>query len=219
MNKFGQLLALSFLVSSLIAIVPAAAKEQVAAEKIATSSGWTIDPAHSSATFSIKHMMISNVNGSFGKLSGNVQYDEKMLPKSMVDAVIDVSSIDTNEPKRDEHLKSKDFFEVDKYPTITFKSKQVTKAADGFKILGTLTMHGVSKDVTLNAEPMGPIVNAHGKLHTGTSASTKLNRKDFGISYHQTLDNGGAMLGDDVKVTLDVELVKPIEKATDKPQG
>ncbi|MBX9877089.1 MAG: YceI family protein [Candidatus Obscuribacterales bacterium] len=190
--------------------LPVAAKEQ-----IATANGWTIDPAHSSARFSIKHMMISNVNGSFGKVSGNVQYDGKNLPKATVEAVIDVNSIDTNEPKRDEHLKSKDFFEVDKYPTITFKSRKITQTKDGFKILGTLTMHGVSKEVTLDAEAMGPIVNAHGKTRTGTSATAKLNRKDFGISYNAALDNGGAMVGDDVKITLDVEMVK----SEDKPQG
>jgi len=208
MKKLGQMLAVSLLVSGLF--LPVSAKEQ-----IATASGWTIDPAHSSARFSIKHMMISNVNGSFGKVSGNVQYDGKNLPKADVDATIDVASIDTNEPKRDEHLKSKDFFDVEKYPTITFKSKKITTTNDGFKILGVLTMHGVSKDITLDAEPMGPIVNAHGKTRTGTSATAKINRKDFGISYHQTLDNGGAMVGDDVKITLDVELVQ----AEAKPQG
>lgn len=213
MKKFGQLLAVSFLVSGLCAL-PGLAKEQIAA-----ASGWTIDPAHSSARFSIKHMMISNVNGSFSKVSGNAQYDEKNIAKSNVEAVIDASSINTNEPKRDEHLKSKDFFEVEKYPTITFKSKKITKTANGFKMLGTLTLHGVSKDVTLDAESMAPVVNAHGKLHTGTSASTKINRKDFGISYHQALDNGGAMVGDEVKITLDVELTKPLDKPADKPQG
>lgn len=208
MKKFGQILAVSLLVAQFG--LAALAKEQ-----IATASGWTIDPAHSSASFSIKHMMVSNVNGSFGKVTGNVQYDGKNLPKANVDAVIDVNSINTNEPKRDEHLKSKDFFEVEKYPTITFKSKKIIPGKDGFQILGTLTMHGVSKDITLTAEPMGPVVNAHGKIRTGTSASAKLNRKDFGISYHQLMDNGGAMLGDDVKIILDVELVQPEAK----PQG
>ncbi|MBX9771016.1 MAG: YceI family protein [Candidatus Obscuribacterales bacterium] len=208
MKKLSQLLAVSLLVSGLL--LPVSAKEQ-----IATSTGWTIDPAHSSARFAIKHMMVSNVNGSFGKVTGNVQYDGKNLPAANVDAVIDVASINTNEPKRDEHLKGKDFFDVEKYPTITFKSKKITTTEDGFKILGTLTMHGVSKDITLNSEAMGPVVNAHGKTRTGTSASAKINRKDFGISYNQALDNGGAIVGDDVKVTLDVELVQ----AAPKPEG
>lgn len=208
MTKLIKMLAVSSVLLGLC--VPVSAKEQ-----IATASGWTIDPAHSSARFSIRHMMISNVNGSFGKVTGNVQYDGKNLPKANVEATIDVDSIDTNEPKRDAHLKTKDFFETDKYPTITFKSKKITPGKDGFKILGTLTMHGVSQDITLDAEPMGPIVNAHGKTRTGTSATTKINRKDFGISYNAALDNGGAMVGDDVKITLDVEMVK----AEDKPQG
>ncbi len=209
MKKFSQLLAVSLLVSGLFA------SQGQAKEQIATSTGWTIDPAHSSARFTVKHMMISNVNGSFGKVTGNVQYDGQNLPKSNVDAVIDVSSINTNEPKRDEHLKSKDFFDAEKFPTITFKSKKITTTDDGFKILGTLTMHGVSKDITLDAEPMGPVVNAHGKTRTGTSASAKVNRKDFGIAFNQALDNGGAVVSDDVKITLDVELVQ----AAPKPQG
>lgn len=208
MTKFTRTVAFSSLLLGLC--LPVLAKEQ-----IATAGGWTIDPAHSSARFAIRHMMISNVNGSFGKVTGNVQYDGKNLPKANVEATIDVNSIDTNEPKRDEHLRSKDFFDAEKYPTITFKSKKVIQDKEGFKILGTLTMHGVSKDVTLDAEPMGPIVNAHGKTRTGTSATTKINRKDFGISYNAALDNGGAMVGDDVKITLDVEMVKSEEK----PQG
>lgn len=216
-TKFAQFLLLTAVIGGLClpAIAPCFAKDQ----QIASASGWTIDPAHSSARFAIKHMMVSNVNGSFGKVSGNVQYDEKSLPKSTVEATIDVASIDTNEPKRDEHLLSKDFFEVEKYPTITFKSKKVTQTKDGFNILGTLTMHGVSKDITLTAEPMGPVINAHGKTRTGTSATAKINRKDFGINYHQLLDNGGAMLGDDVKITLDVEMVKKGEEPKAKPQG
>ena len=155
-------------------------------------------------------MMVSNLAGQFQKVSGTVQYDGKNLNKASVDATIDATSVDTHDSQRDEHLRGKDFFETEKFPTISFKSKQVTAAKDGsFKILGTLTMHGVSRDVTLEAEPLAPAVkDPLGKTRTGTSATTKINRKDFGITYGKNLDNGGAMVGDDVKITIDIELIK-----------
>jgi polyisoprenoid-binding protein YceI len=178
-------------------------------------NAWTIDPAHSTASFAVKHMMISNVNGNFTKLSGNVNYDGKSIADASVNAVINADSVNTNEPQRDGHLKSKDFFDVADYPTITFKSNKIVPGTDGsFKILGTLTMHGVSKEVTLDADALAPIIkDPHGKLRTGTSASTKVNRKDYGISFDKNMDNGGAIVGDDVKITLDVELVKAADSA------
>jgi polyisoprenoid-binding protein YceI len=172
----------------------------------ADSDEWTLDQAHSAANFSIKHMMISNVTGGFGKVTGTVKYDGKHLDKAKIDATIDVTSITTHEEHRDKHLKSPDFFDVEKYPTITFKSTSIEPGSDGFKIHGDLTIHGTTKPVVLNAEPLSPAVKAHGATHIGTSATTKINRKDFGLSFNKTIDNGGAMVGDDVTITIDVDL-------------
>lgn len=171
---------------------------------------WSVDGSHSAARFSVRHMMVSNMAGQFDKVSGTVNFDGKHLEHAVVDATIDATSVNTHDDKRDEHLKSKDFFETDKFPTITFKSKQVSPSKDGsFKILGTLSMHGVSRDVTLQAEPLAPEVkDPWGKVRTGTTATTRINRKDFGISYDKNMDNGGAMVGDEVKITIDIELVK-----------
>ena len=176
---------------------------------LAEASKWKIDPAHSDARFSVKHMMVSNVSGDFGKISGSAMYDGVNFDKASVHATIPVDEITTREPKRDEHLKSPEFFDVAKYPTIDFQSKKIEMLDNGeFKMIGDLTMHGVTKQVVLTGEKPGkPIKDPSGKLRIGASASTKLNRKDFGISFNKTLDNGGAMVGDDVGITIDVELV------------
>jgi polyisoprenoid-binding protein YceI len=182
----------------------------------ADSDEWTIDSAHSAANFSIKHMMISNVTGTFGKVTGTVNYDGTHLDKAKIDSTINVASISTREEKRDQHLKSPDFFDVEKYPTMTFKSTSIEPGKDGFKIHGDLTIHGVTKPVVLNAEPLSPAVKSHGSLHMGTSATTKINRKDYGLSFNKTIDNGGAMVGDDVNITIDIEL-KQAEAKTEAP--
>jgi polyisoprenoid-binding protein YceI len=180
----------------------------------AASDLWTIDSAHSSAHFRVKHMMVSNVSGDFSKITGTVHYDGKHLGESQVSVAIDPSTIDTNEPKRDEHLKSADFFDVAKYPEITFKSKQVKSGTKGFKIIGDLTMHGVTKEVTLNAEPLSPVIkDPRGINRIGTSASATVNRQDFGVTWNKQLDNGGVMISDDVVLTLDVELTQKPETA------
>ncbi len=174
-----------------------------------TSYIWKIDPMHTRAHFTVKHMMVSNVRGDFGKVSGSVNYDGKNLANSSVSAVIDAGSVNTNEPNRDQHLKSPDFFDVAKYPVITFKSTKVEPQANGFKVIGDLTLHGVTKPVTLIAETMpDPIKDPYGNLRTGTEATTKINRKDFGLSFEKNLDNGGALVGDDVDITIDVELTQ-----------
>lgn len=178
---------------------------------------WTIDPAHSSANFSIKHMVISNVRGTLGKLKGTAKYDGNSLKGADVQAVIDVSSINTNDEKRDGHLKSPDFFDVAKFPTITFKSNKVVPSKNGFDIDGALTIHGVTKPVVLHAEPLSKeIKDPYGNTRVGTSATTTINRKDFGISFNANLDNGGAVVGDEVKISLDIELTKdqPAKKAS-----
>jgi polyisoprenoid-binding protein YceI len=176
----------------------------------AQSETWTIDTPHSNAQFSVRHMMISNVKGEFNKVTGTVDLDEKDITLSKVEATIDVATINTREPKRDAHLKSADFFDVAKYTTITFKSSAITKAADGrLKVTGDLTMHGVTKQVVLDVEPLSPpMKDRGGNLHAGTSATTRINRKEFGVNYNAVLEAGGVMVGDEVTITIDVELVK-----------
>lgn len=186
----------------------------------AEPTAWTIDTPHSAARFGVKHMMVSNVSGDFGKVTGTVHYDGKNLDKASVEATIDANSIDTRDENRDKHLKSPDFFDTAKYPTITFKSTKVEPGKDGFKVIGDLTMHGVTKSVTLNAEPLSPEVKAQGGVHMGTSATTKINRKDFGLNFNKTLDNGGAMVGDEIKIDLDLEMKsKPAEAEAAPPQS
>ena len=177
---------------------------------VRAQSTWEIDPAHSSIGFSIRHMMVSNVRGHFGKFSGTVKANEKDLTESTVEATIDVASIDTGNAKRDEHLRSPDFFDVAKFPTMTFKSRKITPAGDKkWKVTGDLTMHGVTKEVTLDVEgPTAEVKDPQGKVRAGATATTKLSRNDFGLTWSKTLDGGGLVLGDDVNVTIEVEGVK-----------
>ncbi|MBI4533021.1 MAG: YceI family protein, partial [Candidatus Melainabacteria bacterium] len=141
-----------------------------------------------------------------------VLYDGKDINKATVDATIDISTINTREPKRDDHLRGPDFFDVAKYPSITFKSTKVEQAEMGrFKLTGNLTMHGITKTITLDVDgPTQEIIDPHGVKRIGASANTKLNRKDFGLMWNGLLETGGAMVGDEVKVELEVELVKPV---------
>jgi polyisoprenoid-binding protein YceI len=171
---------------------------------------WQIDPAHSAAQFTVRHMMISNVKGEFGKLSGTVQYDPSDLSKTVVEATIEAASITTRVEARDNHLKSAAFFDVEKYPVLTFKSKRVTVEGPGkLKLTGELTMHGTTREVTLDVEgPTAPIKDPRGNLHVGASASTKVNRQDFGVSWNSVMDGGGLAVGNEVGIVLDVELVK-----------
>lgn len=175
---------------------------------------WKIDPSHSKAGFAVKHMMISNVRGEFAKLTGTAEYDGKDIKSIKVNANIDASSIDTGNEDRDKHLKNKDFFDVEKYPEIKFVSKSAKPAGkDKFKLTGDLTMHGVTKEVTLDVDgPSQQINDKHGNIKVGASASVTVNRKDFGITYGGVMDNGGAMIGDQVNITLDIELAKPADK-------
>jgi polyisoprenoid-binding protein YceI len=185
------------------------------AQPVLASNEWTIDPAHTSANFTVRHMMVSNVHGRFGKVAGQAKYDGKDLKGAEVEATIDAGTVDTSDEKRDGHLKSPDFFDVAKYPTITFKSTEVKKTSSGFDLIGELTMHGTTKPITLHAEKISePVKDGKGNLHVGTSATAEINRKDFGVSFNKQLDNGGAMVGDEVKIVLDVELTKNKETAS-----
>jgi len=177
----------------------------------AGTTTYQIDPRHSSAEFGVSHLMISTVRGEFHGVTGTVVVDEENIANSSVDVTIDATTIDTREGDRDKHLKSDAFFDVSKYPTITFKSTKVEKNADGnLKITGDLTIRGVTRTVVLNASvPKPAIKDPWGLQRTAVSASTKINRQDFGVSWNQKLDGGGVVVGDDVNITLDVEMIIP----------
>ena len=173
----------------------------------ALAATWQIDPAHSNVSFSVRHMMVSNVRGEFTKVSGTVEGDEKTPAQAVVNATIDATSINTREAKRDDHLKSPDFLDVAKYPTIIFKSKKIEPSGSGqFKVTGDLTLHGVTKEVVLDVSDVtAPIKDPMGKTRAGAQASTKIDRKDFGINWSKVIDGGGLMVGDEVAISVDVE--------------
>ena len=168
---------------------------------------WQIDPAHSNVSFSVRHMMVSNVRGEFTKVSGTVEGDEKTPAQAVITATIDATSINTREAKRDDHLKSPDFLDVAKYPTITFKSKKIEPSGAGqFKLTGDLTLHGVTREVVLDVSDVTPpIKDPMGKTRAGAHATTKVDRKDFGINWSKVMDGGGLMVGDEVAISIDVE--------------
>jgi len=171
---------------------------------------WDLDPAHSSVQFSVRHLMVSTVRGAFGKVAGTVAVDEQDLTHSKIQATIDAASIDTRIEKRDAHLKSPDFLDVAKYPTITFVSKKIERVApDHFKVTGDLTLHGVTRETTLDVEgPTPEMKDPWGKTRAGAQATTTINRKDFGLTWNQALEAGGVAVGDEVKITIDVEATK-----------
>jgi polyisoprenoid-binding protein YceI len=174
----------------------------------AQSSTWKIDPNHSAAEFTVRHLGISNVHGRFGGVTGEITLDPKDLSKSSVKATIDTTTVDTGVAPRDTDLKGPHFFDVAKYPTMTFVSKSVTKSGDGYSVAGDLTMHGVTKPVVLTMETSGS-EQAMGKdTRRGFDATTSIHRQDFGLSWGGTLKSGDAVVGDDVKVTLEVEAIK-----------
>jgi len=176
----------------------------------AATSTWQIDPAHSSAQFSVRHMAISTVRGAFSKVTGSVVFDDKDISKSTVDVTIDANSVDTRVPDRDNDLRSDKFFDVAHYPSITFKSRKVEQLAPGkLKVTGDLTIRGTSKEVVLDVEgPTAPVKDPWGNTRNAATATTKINRQDFGVKWNATLDNGGVVVGDDVSIIIDVELVK-----------
>ena len=185
-----------------------------AALALPASAGTTtyqIDPRHSSAGFGVTHLMISTVRGEFHGVTGTVVVDDSDVSKSSVNVTIDATTVDTREPDRDKHLKSEAFFDVAKYPAITFQSTKVERNNDGtLKVTGDLTIRGVTKTAVLTANlPKAPIKDPWGLQRTATSATTKINRQDFGVAWNQKLDSGGVVVGDDVNITLDVEMIIP----------
>jgi polyisoprenoid-binding protein YceI len=179
------------------------------AQPAAQSPTWQIDSAHSAAQFAVKHMMVSTVRGQFNKLSGTVNWDGKTFGGASVEIVIDAASIDTREPKRDDHLRSADFFDVAKFPTITFKSTRIEAAGEGrLRMTGDMTIRGITRPVVFDvAGPTTPIKDTGGNSRVGATATTTINRKDFGVVWNRALDNGGVVVADEVAVTVDVELL------------
>lgn len=172
---------------------------------------WKIDPAHSQAEFAVRHLMISTVKGRFGVVNGTVVTDESDLTKSRIEASIDVTSIHTHEPQRDAHLKSADFFDAEKYPAIDFRGTRITDVASDkseFTLIGDLTMHGVTREVSLQVTSEGRGKDPWGGERAGFSAHTRIKRSEFGLTWNQALEAGGFVVGDEVKITIDVELVK-----------
>jgi len=174
-----------------------------------TTSTWVIDSAHSAGDFAIKHMMISTVRGHFKITEGQIVINEENHTASSVSATIDPKSLNTREEKRDAHLQSGDFFEADKYPTITFQSTRVQKVNDtNWKVFGNLTLHGVTKEVEMDVEEGGEIKDPYGKQRRGFTAETTINRSDWGVTYNAVLEAGGVMVSDKVKITLDISAVR-----------
>jgi len=171
---------------------------------------WQIDPAHSAAHFSVRHLMISNVRGEFTKISGSALLNPADLTKSTVEITIESASVNTREPQRDEHLRSADFFDVANYPTLAFRSKRIEAlGTDNFKLTGDLTIRGVTKEVTFDVEgPTPPVKDPWGNIRAGVTASAKINRKDFGLVWNALTEAGGFVVGDDVKITIEAELIQ-----------
>jgi len=171
---------------------------------------WEFDPAHTGVHFKVRHLMISSVRGEFEKVTGKIVYDESDVTKSSADIAIETASINTRVAKRDEHLRSPDFLDVAKYPAITFKSKRVEKAGNGtLKMTGDLTIRGVTKEVVLTVEGPTPAIKDPGGNHrVGGQAGTKINRKDFGLVWNKALETGGVVVGDEVEISIDVEIYK-----------
>jgi polyisoprenoid-binding protein YceI len=175
----------------------------------AQTSTWNIDPAHSTAQFTVRHLAISNVRGNFTKVTGSVVLDEKDIAQSQVSASLDVSSIDTRVEARDKDLKSPNFFDVEKYPTIEFKSKRIISDGGKLQVIGDLTIHGTTREVTLDVDgPTPALTDPWGNWRRGLSATTTINRKDFNLLYNNLLKSGEAMIGDNVKIQIDAEIVK-----------
>ncbi len=178
-------------------------------ESRAEAAAYVIDPDHSQVLFKVKHMGISTVTGRFDLIEGSYTFDDTDISKSSVETTITAASINTNKQKRDDHLKSPDFLDVAKNPTITFKSKEVKKGdGEDFIIVGDLTINGVTKQVELDAEYGGKAQDPMGNERTAFTAETKIDRKDFGITWNKTLDSGGLVVGDDVRIELEVEGIR-----------
>jgi polyisoprenoid-binding protein YceI len=182
----------------------------LAAGAFAQTARWEIDPAHSNVSFTVRHLMVSNVRGEFTKLAGGIDVVGNDPTTAKVSVTIEVGSVSTREPKRDDHLRSADFLDVAKFPTLTFVSKKIVAAADGrLKMAGDLTIHGVTREVTFDVDSLTPpMKDPWGGTRAGAHATATVQRKDFGLVWNKALEAGGVLVGDDVNIAIDVELVK-----------
>jgi polyisoprenoid-binding protein YceI len=171
---------------------------------------WQIDPDHSSFQFKVRHLMVSNVKGNFTKSKGVVTIDDQDMTNMKIELTVDAASVSTDHAKRDEHLRGRDFFDVAKYPTITFVSKKVIKdGPDRLKVIGDLAIHGITKEITVDVEgPTPEVKDPWGGFRRGATATTRINRKDFGLTWNRALETGGVVVGDEVNIYVEVELVK-----------
>ncbi len=170
---------------------------------------WLLDPSHSSVEFAVKHMVISTVRGRFAKYSADIHFDEAQPHNSVVEATVDLASVDTREPRRDDHLRSADFFDVQNHPTMHFKSRSITPQGRGqYKVVGNLTIRGITREVALDAAYSGIAKDPWGSLRAGFSLEGSVNRKDFGLVWNQALEAGGVLVGDTIKIAIDGEIVK-----------
>jgi polyisoprenoid-binding protein YceI len=182
----------------------------VATPEVTATTTWNIDPVHSHAEFKVRHMMISNVKGEFKGIKGDLKLNDADSTRSAVEISIDTTTINTGEAQRDGHLKSPDFLDVEKFPTLTFKSTRVAASKSGeVKVSGDLTIHGVTRNVELDVEgPSAPTKDPWGNTRIGLSATTRINRKDFGLTWNAPLETGGILVGEEVNITLDVQFIK-----------
>jgi polyisoprenoid-binding protein YceI len=179
-----------------------------------TTNRWDFDLSHSSVNFHVRHLMISKVHGRFAKWDGVLELDDQDLTKSRLDVTIDASSVDTKEPKRDDHLRSADFFDVANFPNLTFKSTQINRASDDrYLVSGDLTIHGITKPVTLEVEGGEQVKDPWGGTRTGFSAKLTVNRKDFGLHWNVALETGGFVVSDKIEISLEIEAVKKAASA------
>lgn len=194
-------MSFAFLLALGLAVSPAAAADT-----------WVVDGSHTNVEFSVRHMLITNVKGTFSTFEGMLEYDPNKVTKSKIRGTIDVASVDTADAKRDEHLRSADFFDVAAHPKMTFESTAVVKEGNGYVVVGKLTLRGVTKEIRMPVEFSGPIKDPWGNQRIGFSASTTINRQDFGVKWNKTLDAGGAVVGDEVRISIEGEAVKQAAK-------
>ena len=184
----------------------------------AQASSWTLDADHTTVGFSVKHMMVSNQKGAFDSFTGTVEVDDKDVTKSTVNVEIDAASINTKSKKRDDHLRSPEFFDVATFPKLTFKSTKVEKAKDGgLRVTGNLTIHGVTKSTVLTVAPISAeLKDPWGNIHAGTTATAVINREEFGLKWNAALESGGVVVGKDVTIELQIELIKKVDAPAKK---
>ena len=196
MTNMWKYLTIAGLTAGLTAIQPVEAAE------------YDVDPVHSSIGFSVRHMVVANVRGQFKTFSGVINYDADDASAFRASAEVDVASIDTNNEKRDDHLRSDDFFDAATYPSITFETTSIKGDFPDITLVGNLTIRGVTKEVSLPIQLVGPITDPWGKERIGFSGSTRINRQDFGVSWSNTVDGGGLVVGDEVRLIVDIEAIK-----------